>query len=167
MILQRAFPRVSAVWGRLLRLVPRPALFSAILVLSSFPLSVRAQAGKVLRYVPEAIVYNKGASSVRDFLKQRRRIFAGHLWLSREQSYEVSTKNVGGILDVLFEDLEWRPKTLLWTAGGVFLEFIGRLLGAIDYRVLKKNPYTWDVAESTKSLGREGGAAADGGAPGG
>ena len=143
----RAIPRESAV---------DEASIEAIVV----------QAGKLLRYVPEAIVYNKGASSVRDFLKQRRRIYAGHLWLSREQSYEVSTKNVGGILDVLFEDLEWSPRRLLWTAGGVLLEFIGRLLGAIDYHVLKKNPYTWDVAQSTKSLEPEGGPAADGGGPG-
>lgn len=125
--------------------------------------AIVVEAGYVLRYVPEAVVYNKGASNVGDFLKQRRRIYAGHLWLSREQSYEVSTKNVGGILDVLFEDLEWRPRTVLWTLGGVILEFVGRLLGVIDFRVLKKNPYTWDVAESTKSLG---GASADRGGPG-
>lgn len=105
-----------------------------------------------LRYVPEALVYNKGASSVRDFLKQRRRIYAGHLWLEREQEYKVSTKNVGGILSVLLEELEMRPRALLWTAGGVFLEFWGRMLGVFDYHVLKKNPYTWDIAESTKTL---------------
>jgi len=108
--------------------------------------------GMSLRYVPDALVYNKGADSVRDFLKQRRRIYAGHLWLEREQSYEVSTKKVGGIVSVLMEDLEPRPRALLWTAGGVFLEFWGRMLGVIDYRVLKKNPYTWDIAESTKTL---------------
>jgi cellulose synthase/poly-beta-1,6-N-acetylglucosamine synthase-like glycosyltransferase len=133
----RAIPRESAV---------DEASIEAIVV----------QEGHTLRYVPEAIVYNKGASNVGDFLKQRRRIYAGHLWLSREQSYEVSTKNVGGILDVLFEDLEWRPRAVLWTLGGVFLEFVGRVLGVIDFHVLKKNPYTWEVAESTKSLGGAG-----------
>lgn len=133
----RAIPRESAV---------DEASIEAIVV----------QRGHTLRYVPEAIVYNKGPSTVRDFLKQRRRIYAGHLWLSREQSYEVSTKSVGGILGVLFEDLEWRPRTLLWTAAGVVLESIGRLLGAIDFYILKKNPYTWEVAESTKSLGGAG-----------
>jgi biofilm PGA synthesis N-glycosyltransferase PgaC len=128
--------------------------------------AIVVQKGHTLRYVPHAIVHNKGASNVRDFLKQRRRIYAGHLWLSREQSYEVSTKGVGGVFGVLLEDLEWRPRALLWTAGGVFLEFLGRLLGAIDYHVLKRNPYTWEVAESTKSLGGQRGAAAGGGAAG-
>lgn len=118
--------------------------------------AVVAEHGMSLRYAPEAIVNNKGASNVRDFLSQRRRIYAGHLWLEREQEYEVSTKNVGGILSVLLEDLEWTPRSLVWTAGGVFLEFVGRLLGVIDYHVLKKNPYAWDIAESTKSLGSPG-----------
>jgi len=112
--------------------------------------------GLSLRYVPDALVYNKGASNVSDFLKQRRRIYAGHLWLEREQAYEVSTKNVGGILSVLLQDLTPTPRNLLWTTGGIFLEFVGRALGVLDYHVLKRNPYTWDVAESTKALDRLG-----------
>lgn len=114
--------------------------------------AIVAEHEKELRYVPEAVVYNKGASNVRDFMKQRRRIYAGHLWLSREQHYEVSTRGVGGILSVLFADLDWRPRSLAWTAGGVFLEFLGRALGTLDYFVLKRNPYTWEIADSTKSL---------------
>jgi len=114
--------------------------------------AIVAEHGKRLLYAPEAIVYNKGAATVGDFLKQRRRIYAGHLWLEREQSYEVSTKNVGGILSVLLADLEFTPRNLLWTAGGVWLEFVGRLLGLIDFHVLGRNPFTWDVSESTKDL---------------
>ena len=41
---------------------------------------IRGQ-GYQVRYVPEAIVYNKGPETVDDFLRQRRRIFAGHLEL--------------------------------------------------------------------------------------
>jgi cellulose synthase/poly-beta-1,6-N-acetylglucosamine synthase-like glycosyltransferase len=108
--------------------------------------------GLSLAYAGDATVYNKGASTVSDFLKQRRRIYAGHIWLSKVQSYEVSTKKVGGILSVLLEDIKPTPRTVLWTAGGVFLEFVGRLLGTVDYYVLKRNPYTWEVSRSTKSL---------------
>lgn len=109
--------------------------------------------GKRLAYVPEAVVRNKGASSVGDFLRQRRRIYAGHLWLEANESYEVSTKNVGGILGVLLEDLEWRPRNVLFTAGGVFLESLGRALGMYDYHVRGRNPSTWAISESTKDLG--------------
>jgi len=115
--------------------------------------AIVAAAGMRLAYAPDAVVRNKGASTVREFLRQRRRIYAGHLWLARTQGYEVSTQRVGGIVGVLLEDLEPGPRTLLWTAGGVFLEFLGRALGAIDFLVLKRNPHTWAVSESTKSLG--------------
>jgi len=114
--------------------------------------AIVADHGKRLVYAPEAIVYNKGADTVRDFLKQRRRIYAGHLWLEREQSYEVSTKKVGGILSVLLDDFEFSPRNLAWTLGGVWLEFVGRLLGLIDFHLLGRNPFTWDVSESTKDL---------------
>jgi cellulose synthase/poly-beta-1,6-N-acetylglucosamine synthase-like glycosyltransferase len=114
--------------------------------------AIVVQRGLRLAYASDAVVRNKGASTVGDFLRQRRRIYAGHLWLEANESYEVSTKNVGGILDVLFEDLEWRPRTLLFTAGGVFLEFLGRMLGVFDYHIRGRNPYTWAVSESTKDL---------------
>ena len=114
--------------------------------------AIVVESGRSLGYAGDATVYNKGASTIGDFLKQRRRIYAGHIWLSKVRSYEVSTKKVGGILSVLLEDLKPTPRTLLWTTGGVFLEFVGRLLGTIDYYVLKKNPYTWEVSKSTKSL---------------
>ena len=39
---------------------------------------IRGQGYKVT-YVPAAIVYNKGPDTTADFLRQRRRIFAGHL----------------------------------------------------------------------------------------
>jgi cellulose synthase/poly-beta-1,6-N-acetylglucosamine synthase-like glycosyltransferase len=114
--------------------------------------AIVVEKGLALRYVPDALVHNKGASNVRDFLKQRRRIYAGHIWLSKSQHYEVATKGVGGIVSVLLEDLDAHPKRLAWTLGGIVLEMTGRLLGAVDYHILRRNPYTWDVAESTKSL---------------
>lgn len=120
--------------------------------------AIVAEHGMSLCYVPGAIVNNKGASTVADFLRQRRRIYAGHLWLEREQEYEVSTKKVGGIVSVLLDDMDWSPRAVVWTAGGIFLEFWGRLLGMIDYYVLKRNPFAWDIAETTKNLGDRAGA---------
>jgi cellulose synthase/poly-beta-1,6-N-acetylglucosamine synthase-like glycosyltransferase len=50
-----------------------------------------------LIYEPACIVYNKGPLTIRDFLKQRRRIHAGHLRVRDQQNYEASTMNVGAI----------------------------------------------------------------------
>lgn len=105
-----------------------------------------------LVYVPEAIVRNKGPENIRDFTKQRRRIAAGHKHLEQETSYEVSTSSSINIFRFLFRGHTWNLKESLWTLGAIWLETIGRLLGYYDFYVKKKNPYVWDVAESTKRL---------------
>ena len=46
-------------------------------------------AGYRLAYVPEAVVHNHGPETVRDFIRQRRRIAAGHLWLRSVSGYSV------------------------------------------------------------------------------
>jgi biofilm PGA synthesis N-glycosyltransferase PgaC len=63
--------------------------------------AIMREAGYDLRYVPEAVVNNKGPETVRDFLKQRRRIAAGHKNLTRSQNYTVSTSSSLKILGVL------------------------------------------------------------------
>ncbi len=109
-------------------------------------------AGYRLFYAKDAIVRNKGAETIRDFLKQRRRIAAGHKHLERTQNYTVSTTNGMRIASLLLTDMKWNPRSLLWTTGAVFLECYGRFLGLYDFSVKKKNPFKWDVAKSTKDL---------------
>lgn len=110
------------------------------------------QVGFSLMYVPEAIVLNKGPESVRDFLLQRRRIQAGHLWLKANFGYQVSTKSVSRILQHLSQATPRSREGLLAAAGAMILEALGRGLGWLDFKVLKKNPFVWEVAQSTKSL---------------
>lgn len=112
---------------------------------------VRGQGYKVL-YVPDAIVNNKGPDTVADFLRQRRRIYAGHLDLQASVGYSVSTMNGMRILRLLLGELEWRPKALAWTVAVVALEVYGRLLGMRDYRA-KHDHTVWEIATSTKTLG--------------
>jgi biofilm PGA synthesis N-glycosyltransferase PgaC len=75
---------------------------------------IRGQ-GYQVRYVPQAIVYNKGPDTAEDFLRQRRRIFAGHLELERDLGYSVSTMGGLKILKLLLRDLDWHPKAFVWT----------------------------------------------------
>lgn len=110
------------------------------------------RAGFALLYVPEAIVLNKGAQSIRDFIIQRRRIQAGHLWLRSNSGYQVSTKSVSGILRHLVQATVPSGRGLLVGAAAIILEALGRGLGWLDFKVLKKNPFVWKVAKSTKSL---------------
>lgn len=110
---------------------------------------IRGQ-GYKLQYVPEAIVYNRGAETVSDFLKQRRRIYAGHLRLRYEQGYAVSTMNAGPILVALLRTWRWDWRYFLWTPAVIGLEVYGRFLGRLDFHFKRRNHAIWDIAVTTK-----------------
>jgi len=114
--------------------------------------AVIQRAGFTLLYVPEAIVLNKGPESIRDFIIQRRRIQAGHLWLRSNSGYQVSTKSVSRITRHLAQATPRSGRGLLVGAAAIILEALGRGLGWYDFKVLGKNPFVWEVAQSTKSL---------------
>ncbi len=107
--------------------------------------------GHELTYVPDAIVYNKGPETISDFLKQRRRIFAGHIHLIRVKGYAPSSMKKFEILKLVLEDLELNPKEILWTWGAMLLELYGRALGSYDFYIKKDNPYIWNMAVTTKT----------------
>jgi len=103
------------------------------------------------KYMHDAIVFNKGPTTARDFLKQRRRIYCGHLELKKKKNYEVPTINNFNILKNLIVNLNISPKHLIWTFGAVMLEAYARLLGMIDF-YSKREHTIWEIAESTKRL---------------
>ncbi len=111
---------------------------------------VRGQGYKV-RYVPDSIIYNKGAETREDFLRQRRRIYAGHLIIKESLGYAVSTMSAFKILGLLLRNLDWRPKQFLWTWQVVALEGYGRYLGWRDYKA-KRDHSVWEIATTTKEL---------------
>ncbi len=111
---------------------------------------IRGQ-GFGVRYVPDAVVYNKGPETVNDFLRQRRRIYAGHLEMQAALGYSVSTMSGGKIAGLLLRNLDWRPRQLWWTARVVALEVYGRYLGRQDYRA-RRSHTVWEIAATTKEL---------------
>ncbi len=111
---------------------------------------VRGQ-GYQVQYVPESVVYNKGAETVEDFLRQRRRIYAGHLDVQDMLGYKVATMSGLKILGLLLRNLDWRPKQFVWTWAFVALEAYGRFLGRQDYKN-RRNHTVWEIAQTTKEL---------------
>jgi cellulose synthase/poly-beta-1,6-N-acetylglucosamine synthase-like glycosyltransferase len=103
------------------------------------------------RYVPTAIVYNKGPLTLDDYLGQRRRVFAGHLAVRRTLGYAVSTMNHWRILRVLMQQFDWRPRAFLWTWAVAVLEVYGRFLGRRDFKKKRHQPI-WEMAKTTKDL---------------
>lgn len=105
-----------------------------------------------LKYIPEAVVHNKGPETLSDFIKQRRRIASGHIWLKDTEDYAVTSQNSGILLKLTLAELKSRPRHFLWLMAVMFLEMYSRLLGWYDLKILKKNPFKWEIAASTKKL---------------
>lgn len=110
---------------------------------------IRGQ-GYQLRYVPNAIVHNRGPETVSDFLKQRRRIYAGHLRMQREQGYVVATMNGSRILMTLLRSWRWGLRGVFWVPGVMALEAYGRFLGWRDYHFKRRDHAIWEIAATTK-----------------
>lgn len=108
--------------------------------------------GYDLKYVPEAVIFNKGPDNAGDFLKQRRRIYAGHLLLKKNYNYEVVTlSGIGIFMLLLKKPFRGFKKNIIRFLGAIFLEAAARLLAVFDL-IFKKYHYTWKIAVSTKNL---------------
>ena len=103
-------------------------------------------------YVPDAILFNRGPNTVNDFLKQRRRIHAGHCELKQVQGYRVATMSGTRILKTLLENPVWHWRWFALTPAVIGLEVCGRLLGWYDFRFAKRSHAVWDIAGSTKKV---------------
>ena len=108
--------------------------------------------GLEIIYVPEAIVRNRGPRTISDFIRQRRRIALGHMWLKKHEGYEVSTLSSEKIFDLILKNTPKGFIKKIWVIGMIKLEIWSRFLGWWDYTVLKKNAHIWPVAKTTKKL---------------
>ncbi len=109
----------------------------------------------LLKYIPDAVVHNKGPENLRDFIKQRRRIETGHLWLMENNDYSVSSQNKGLLLNLAIKELKKDKEKIFFLFGTAIVEIYSRILGWYDYKIRKKNPFKWDIANSTKNLKKE------------
>jgi len=98
-------------------------------------------------YAPRAIVYNKVPLSLKDFLTQRRRVFAGHRWIREKYNYQVSTMKIQNDLNAIIEYFMSHPKDLVPLIKLISYEIMGRMLGWFDFYILNKNPYVWKMVK--------------------
>jgi cellulose synthase/poly-beta-1,6-N-acetylglucosamine synthase-like glycosyltransferase len=110
--------------------------------------------GMQVRYAPDAVVYSLGPETVSDFVRQRRRNYAGHLYLKDKYEYQVSSLQNVRVLRIALEEV-WGAIRLVATLVILgTLEAYSRILGAWDYRVRKKKHVVWDMAWTTKEPGK-------------
>ena len=157
-LLWRLHDRVARVTPKLGEVIAFRNVISGIPTNSSVDeISIQAlisQLGYQLIYRPDCVVYNKGPVNVHDFLKQRRRIYAGHLKVRTQQNYEASTMKVSPIARQLIACRDFtmsNPRQALWTLGAITLEGYARLQGHYDYW-RKREHHIWQMVDSTKDL---------------
>lgn len=109
-------------------------------------------AGYRLAYVPEAVVHNHGPETVGDFVRQRRRIAAGHYWLRDVSGYTVSTMDVTRIARLTLSELSLKtPRRTAYALGTIGVEVLSRALGFYDHKS-GKNHHIWKISETTKTV---------------
>jgi biofilm PGA synthesis N-glycosyltransferase PgaC len=104
-----------------------------------------------LVYEPRAIVYNRGPTTISDYLRQRRRINSGHLRIRQQQRYAAPTMSIVRVARALLAEHPFATiRTTWWTLGAVGLEALARWLGTYDH--LRRRPHhLWQVAMTTKA----------------
>jgi hypothetical protein len=114
------------------------------------------QLGYRLLYEPQAVVYNRGPTTVGDFMRQRRRIYAGHLRVRDQQGYCASTMSTRRVAQALWGSGSFTtPRAALWSVGTVGLEVAARALGHYD-AMRRRSPHVWDISDTTKRHIAEG-----------
>jgi len=110
--------------------------------------------GLQVRYAPDAVVFNMGPETVSDFIKQRRRNHAGHLYLKAKYGYEVSSMGAPRLIKLALDEI-WGALRLIWVLGVLaILEGYSRMLGWYDYKFHKRTHVVWDIAWTTKEVKR-------------
>lgn len=109
------------------------------------------QRGMQVRYAPDAVVYNTGPDNIQDFVRQRRRNHAGHLYLKSKYGYAVSSIQNTRVAKVALKEI-WGAVRLVWTLVLLaVLEVWSRVLGWYDFAIKKDRHVVWDMAWSQKT----------------
>ncbi|MCB0044934.1 MAG: glycosyltransferase [Caldilineaceae bacterium] len=116
----------------------------------AFVEAIVVEHGMQVKYAPDAIVYNTGPTTVTDFVRQRRRNHAGHLYLKHKYGYAVSSIQNRRVARVAFNEV-WGAVRLLWVlfllAG---IEGVSRVLGWYDFAVKRDRHVIWNMAWTQK-----------------
>ena len=116
----------------------------------AFVESLAVKHGLSVQYAPDAVVYNTGPTTITDFVRQRRRNHAGHLYLKHKYGYAVSSIQNRRVARVAFKEL-WGVIRLVWVLFLLaVLEGWSRLLGWYDYAIKRDRHVVWNMAWTQK-----------------
>ncbi|TKJ30557.1 MAG: hypothetical protein CEE40_04310 [Chloroflexi bacterium B3_Chlor] len=122
----------------------------------AFVEALMIERGLQVRYAPDAMVYNMGPETFSDFVRQRRRNYAGHLHLKHKYGYRVSSLDNVRVARLALGEA-WaaisRTVRLLYILTALAaIEIYSRILGSYDYYVKGDRHVVWDMAWTTKEV---------------
>jgi cellulose synthase/poly-beta-1,6-N-acetylglucosamine synthase-like glycosyltransferase len=103
--------------------------------------------GYDISYVPTALVNIRCPTGLGDLMKQRKRIWIGHMQLQKETGFKVSTTSLGNVMRVIST---LKPSEILYVLLGGFLEVIAYSRARIEVN-RGEIPYAWAPIRSTKT----------------
>mgnify|MGYP000079572011 FL=1 len=116
----------------------------------AFVEAIVVRKGMQVRYAPDAIVYNTGPTTIRDFVRQRRRNHAGHLYLKHKYGYKVSSIQNRRVVRIALKEL-WGILQLIWVLFLLAtLEGVSRALGWYDFAIKRERHVVWNMAWTQK-----------------
>jgi len=106
--------------------------------------------GYLIKYCPSAIVKLKGCASVKDLIRQRRRVYLGHLQMLFLTGIKVPTFKWRLYYKALKESLpSFGLKEFSYLIGAITLQAWAYMLAFSDFHLFKV-PYKWEIARTTK-----------------
>jgi len=103
-------------------------------------------------YVSNAIVKNKGPEFLDEFIKQRKRIAIGHLWLKEKNGYRVASSDLCLLAGLYVSECIASPKDIIKITATAKLEAFCRVKGFFEFHCKKENPFIWETIDSSKEL---------------
>jgi cellulose synthase/poly-beta-1,6-N-acetylglucosamine synthase-like glycosyltransferase len=107
--------------------------------------TIRKQHKKIL-YVPQALVYVRCPTNIVDLIKQRKRIWIGHIQLHQTTGYKVSTSSLKNILRAASS---LKPREIPYLLLGGFIEMISYIQARAAFSK-GTIPFAWEPIRSTK-----------------
>ena len=109
-------------------------------------------AGLQVRYAADAVVYNMGPETLGDFIRQRRRNHAGHLYLKHKYGYRVSSLDSSRVLRIALGEVWEALRVIYILVVLAVIEAFSRVLGSYDYHIRRDKHVVWDMAWTTKHV---------------
>lgn len=106
-------------------------------------------------YAPQAVVLNKGPTTIRDFMKQRTRINIGERYMKRRLDYDIPTQDASLVIAAFAGFLKDNLRHPLKMAGAIAMEVSARVYALVYVALDRGDQIVWSQVGTTKDLRKE------------